>query len=145
MVAGDNKVLVPTLGSVEGLSSYANSAPEGATAFYTNDLYSTALEFTLAEPTTLSIGYECTHDEAYSWFAVGSMKLERNVTPATKFFDQYAAYEMLQGECMSMYALTGVMNSWLSVQESAMVIKGALENGEKVLRTKVEALSLIHI
>lgn len=139
MVAGENKVLVHTLGSVEGLTSYANDFPGAHTALYEQDLYTNVLEFTLTEQTTLSIGYECTFDHIQSWFLTGSMKLERNVTPATKFMDQYAAFENLQNECTSMYILNAVMNRWSAIQDPAWNLKEAIVNGDKVLKSKVEA------
>ena len=138
MVAGDNKVLVPALGSIEaGLS--VGSFETAADAFYNKDLFTCVLEFTLEETTTLSIGYECDFDEMRSWMGLGSMKLERNVTPAAKFLDQYAAYEMLQAQYTSLYMLNGVMNRWSVIQEAAWALKSALENGEKVLRAKLDA------
>ena len=139
MVAGENKVAVKTLGSVEGLSAYANSIGEASTAFYTNDLYTNVLEFTLAEGATLKLGYECTHDEAYSWFIVGQVKLERNVTPAAKFLDQYDAFELLQAQYTSLYALSAVMARWAEVQEAAYALKEAMEKGETVTKSQLEA------
>ena len=138
MVAGDNKVLVPGLGSEEAGLNVGNF-DTAADAFYNKDLFTCTLEFTLEETTTLSIGYECDFDEMRSWMGVGSMKLERNVTPATKFLDQYAAYEMLQAEYTSLYMLNGVMTRWTAVQESAWALKSAIEEGEKVLRAKLDA------
>ena len=138
MVAGDNKVLVPALGSIEaGLS--VGSFETAADAFYNKDLFTCVLEFTLEETTTLSIGYECDFDEMRSWMGLGSMKLERNVTPAAKFLDQYAAYEMLQAQYTSLYMLNGVMNRWSVIQEAAWALKSALENDDKVLRAKLDA------
>ena len=137
MVAGDNKVLVPALGSIEaGLN--VGSFETAADAFYNQDLFTCVLEFTLEETTTLSIGYECDFDEMRSWMGLGSMKLERNVTPAAKFLDQYTAYEMLQAYA-SLYMLNGVMNRWFAIQEPAWALKNALENGEKVMRAELDA------
>ena len=138
MVAGDNKVLVPGLGSEEAGLNVGNF-DTAADAFYNKDLFTCTLEFTLEETTTLSIGYECDFDEMRSWMGLGSMKLERNVTPAAKFNDQYAAYEMLQAEYASLYMLNGVMTRWTAVQESAWALKNDLEEGKKTLRAKLDA------
>ncbi len=77
MVAGNNKVVVKTLGSVEGLDVYANNMHDVSIAFYEKDLYTNVLEFALVEETTLNLGFECTHDEMRSWFIVGEVKLEK--------------------------------------------------------------------
>ena len=138
MVAGGNKVLVPGLGSEEAGLNVGNF-DTAADAFYNKDLFTCTLEFTLEETTTLSIGYECDFDEMRSWMGIGSMKLERNVTPAAKFNDQYAAYEMLQAEYASLYMLNGVMTRWTAVQESAWALKNDLEEGKKTLRAKLDA------
>lgn len=128
MVAGENKVLVKTLGSVEGLSAYANSAEEGATAFYTNDLYTNVLEFTLAEETTLSIGYECDFDEMRSWMGLGSMKLEKKYTIKDRFMEVKADLEMLTETCTSMYALGAVNTGYMAVLDQAYAVASDIEN-----------------
>lgn len=132
MVAGENKVLVKTLGSVEGLSAYANSAEEGATAFYTNDLYTNVLEFTLAEETTLSIGYECDFDEMRSWMGIGSMKLEKKYTIKDRFMEVKDQLDMLTNTCYSMYQLGGVQAAYSAVSEQAWAIASNLDNASLV-------------
>ena len=132
MVAGENKVLVKTLGSVEGLSAYANSAEEGATAFYTNDLYTNVLEFTLAEETTLSIGYECDFDEMRSWMGLGSMKLEKKYTIKDRFMEVKNDYDMLAGSTMSLYSLSGVNARYMELSDKSWAIAQDIDNASIV-------------
>lgn len=132
MVAGENKVLVKTLGSVEGLSAYANSAEEGATAFYTNDLYTNVLEFTLAEETTLSIGYECDFDEMRSWMGLGSMKLEKKYTIKDRFMEVKNDYDMLAGSSMSLYSLSGVNARYMELSDKSWAIAQDIDNASIV-------------
>ncbi len=132
MVAGENKVLVKTLGSVDGLSAYANSAEEGATAFYTNDLYTNVLEFTLAEETTLSIGYECDFDEMRSWMGLGSMKLEKKYTIKDRFMEVKNDYDMLAGSTMSLYSLSGVNARYMELSDKSWAIAQDIDNASIV-------------
>lgn len=139
MVAGDNKVLVKTLGSVEGLGAYANSRVEAANAFYTDGLYDNVLEFTLAEETTLNIGFETTFDEMRSWFIVGEVKLESAQPVPGALFPLFE--EQAMAFCsysnMAMYSLSGVMSRWEALTGVVNEIYGAISNGEKVLDAKV--------
>jgi len=77
LVAGDVKTLLPTLGSVsldDTYKSYANVMADASVAFG-NEYYKLTVSFTLDKETTLDIGYEGTHDAAYSWFIAGPVKL----------------------------------------------------------------------
>lgn len=139
MVAGDNKVLVKTLGSVEGLNAYANSRVEAANAFYTDGLYDNVLEFTLAEETTLNIGFETTFDEMRSWFIVGEVKLESAQPVPGALFPLFE--EQAMAFCsynnMAMYSLSGVLSRWEELANVVNEIYGAITSGEKVLDAKV--------
>lgn len=75
MFAGENETKVATLGSIEGLSSYADNVEQARTAFYTNNYYLNTLDFSLSEESTITIGYRCTHEVMKSWFIFGEMKL----------------------------------------------------------------------
>ena len=132
MVAGDNKVLVKTLGSVEGLSAYADNIPQAGTAFYTQGLYDNVLEFTLAEETTLNIGFECTFDEFRSWFIVGEVKLEKKYTIKDRFMEVKDQLDMLTNTCYSMYQLGGVQAAYSAVSEQAWAIASNLDNASLV-------------
>ena len=114
MVAGDNKVAVKTLGSVEGLDTYADNMDQASAAFYEQDFYTNVLEFTLTEETTLNLGFECTHDEAKSWLIMGEVKLERteDLSSALKAEFEAKATEFCQYSNMAMYSLQGVMARW---------------------------------
>lgn len=139
MVAGDNKVLVKTLGSVEGLNAYANSRVEAANAFYTDGLYDNVLEFTLAEETTLNIGFETTFDEMRSWFIVGEVKLESAQPVPGALFPLFE--EQAMAFCsynnMAMYSLSGVLSRWEELTNVVNEIYGAITSGGKVLDAKV--------
>lgn len=139
MVAGDNKVLVKTLGSVEGLNAYANSRVEAANAFYTDGLYDNVLEFTLAEETTLNIGFETTFDEMRSWFIVGEVKLESAQPVPGALFPLFE--EQAMAFCsynnVAMYSLSGVLSRWEELANVVNEIYGAITSGEKVLDAKV--------
>lgn len=75
MFAGEKEVTVVTLGSIEGLGSYADNPGQAQTAFYTNNYYLNTLDFSLTEETTMTIGYRCTHALKQSWFIVGQLTL----------------------------------------------------------------------
>ena len=139
MVAGDNKVQVKTLGSEEVTDAYANNTGQASAAFYTAGLYDNILEFTLADTTTLSLGYECTHEQGYSWFIVGEMKLEvASDVPgalATQFEEQAGAFCSLSSTAM--YSLGGVMNRWTAMTETVLALYEDITSGEKVLDAKV--------
>ncbi len=142
MVAGDNKVLVKTLGSVEGLSAYANSRVDASAAFYSQGLYDNVLEFTLAEETTLNIGFEATFDEMRSWFIVGEVKLERAQPVPGAIVPLFAEQAMAfcQYGNMAMYSLPSVMAKWETLATSVNETYGAIYEGEKVLDAKVVKL-----
>lgn len=139
MVAGDNKVLVQTLGSVEGLDSYANDFPGAHTALYEQDLYTNVLEFTLTEQTTLSIGYECTFDHIQSWFLTGMLKLESAQPVPGALFPLFEAQamEFCGYSSMAMSSLSGVMARWEELTGVVFDVYGAISEGKKVLDAKV--------
>ena len=142
LVAGDNKVAVKTLGSVAGLDAYANSIDEASAAFYERDLYTNVLEFSLAEETTLNLGFECTHEEMRSWFIVGDVKLESatDVPGALKAQFEEQAMAFCSYGNMAMYSLQGVMARWEAKTATVMDVYSAISNGEKMLDAKVEKL-----
>lgn len=73
--AGDNQVLVKTLGSITGQQSYANGMADAANRFETK-MYRNVLEFTIAtDNTTIEIGITGTHSEPKSWFICGMFEL----------------------------------------------------------------------
>ena len=140
MFAGDNKVLVKTLGSVPGLSSYADSQAQAGTAFYTDNLYDNELEFTLAEETTLNIGFETTFDEMKSWFIAGEVKLEsvQAVPGALVPLFEAQAMEFCQYSNTAMNALPAVEAKWLALSTTVNEIYGAIAEGKKVLDAEVK-------
>ena len=142
LVAGDNKVAVKTLGSVAGLDAYANSIDDASAAFYEKDLYTNVLEFSLAEETTLNLGFECTHEEMRSWFIVGEVKLESatDVPGALKPQFEEQAMAFCSYNNMAMSSLQGVMARWEAKTATVMSVYEALYNGDKVLDAKVEKL-----
>ena len=142
LVAGDNKVAVKTLGSVAGLDAYANSIDEASAAFYEKGLYTNVLEFSLAEETTLNLGFECTHEEMRSWFIVGDVKLESatDVPGALKAQFEEQAMAFCSYGNMAMYSLQGVMARWEAKTATVMDVYSAISNGEKMLDAKVEKL-----
>lgn len=142
LVAGENKVAVKTLGSEKVEGAYANSIAEASAAFYTAGLYNNVLEFTLADSTTMTIGYECTHEEAYSWFIAGELKLEvSSDVPgalATEFVEEATAFCSLGS--MAMYSLGGVMSRWEAMTATVMEYYTAITEGQKLLDAKVEKI-----
>lgn len=77
MFAGTSRVLVPTLASANLGNNSPNSMGEAANAFYNQGLYTCELTFTLNASQSIELGYDCTHDAAYSWFIAGEMTLEQ--------------------------------------------------------------------
>ena len=77
MVAGNVQRQIMSL-SVPSRGSYPDNRTQSSTAFYTDGDYLNTLYFTVgADNTTISIGYEGTHNSSYSksWFIAGAMKL----------------------------------------------------------------------
>lgn len=77
MVAGNVQRQIMSL-SVPSRSGYPNGRTEASAAFYTDGAYLNTLYFTVgADNTTISIGYEGTHNssQSKSWFIAGAMKL----------------------------------------------------------------------
>ena len=142
MVAGDNKVAVKTLGSVEGLDAYANSIDEASAAFYDKDLYTNVLEFTLTDSTTLNLGFECTHEEKQSWFIVGEVKLESATDVPGALSEQFVAEAtaFCSLSSMAMYSLGGVMARWETMTAQVMDLYALISEGGKVLDAKVAKL-----
>ena len=140
LFAGDNKVLVQTLGSVPGLGSYADNQGQAGTAFYTDNLYDNVLEFTLAEETTLNIGFETTFDEMKSWFIAGAVKLEsvQPVPGALKPIFEAQAMEFCQYSNTAMSALPAVYAKWEALSTTVNEIYGAISADKKVLDIEVK-------
>ncbi len=120
MFAGERSVLLPTLGSVEGLSSYANDFPGGSAAFYDQNLYLNELEFTVPEEGNISIGYRCTFERKQSWMLVGEMTLCQASNYADIFAEKKADLEALAQE------FEGITVYPKSIED-------ALKNGETVM------------
>lgn len=106
IVAGDTKRLVKPL-SAASYSSFPDNVSQASAAFYTDGNYLNTIYFVVdADNTTLSIGYEGTHDtnKAKSWFIAGQMKLYTidDVTPAladgTYFFKTEGDKFWMRGE-----------------------------------------------
>ena len=75
LVAGNERTLIKTLGSITGQAAYANSMAEAANRFDTK-MYRNVVEFTIAsDNTTISVGVEGTHTETKSWFICGMFEL----------------------------------------------------------------------
>ncbi len=140
LFAGDNKVLVKTLGSVPGLGSYADNQDQAGSAFYTQNLYDNVLEFTLAEEATLNIGFETTFDEMKSWFIAGAVKLEsvQPVPGALKPIFEAQAMEFCQYSSMAMFALPAVYAKWEALSTTVNEIYGAISADKKVLDIEVK-------
>ena len=85
MFAGEEELLLPTLGSVEGLNSYANDFPGGSDAFYNQNLYLNELEFSMADEGTIAIGFRCTFERKQSWMLIGKMTLYKEMSYAEMF------------------------------------------------------------
>lgn len=82
MIAGDSKVLIPTLAS-EDVGATIVDAPSAASAFYNSNNYSCSLEFVLQADANIAIGYECTFNLMRSWMGLGAMSIaHESVTKA---------------------------------------------------------------
>ena len=136
LIAGDNKVLVKTLGSANGT---ADEFPAGADALYADETFDNVLEFTLTEETTLNIGYETTFDVIRSWFIVGALTLEKKITLKDNFMAQAEAFLAFGQNNMTMYSLNAVQEKWSEVMAVVDPLNYAISEGEKVLKTDVEA------
>ena len=76
MQCGNSRTLLPTLGSISGLSTYANSMDEALAAFE-QGLYATYTDFkVLEDDTEIQVGYVGTHSVMKSWFISGPLRLE---------------------------------------------------------------------
>lgn len=140
--AGDNKVLVKTLGGVEGLNSYADNQDQAGAAFYNEGLYDNVLVFTLAEETTLNIGFETTFDLKQSWFIAGEVKLEsaQPIPGALTPIFEAQAMEFCSYSSMAIYALPAVGANWEALSTKVNEIYGAIYAGQKVLDASVLAV-----
>lgn len=140
--AGDNKVLVKTLGGVEGLNSYADNQDQAGAAFYNEGLYDNVLVFTLAEETTLNIGFETTFDLKQSWFIAGEVKLEsaQPISGALVPIFEAQAMEFCSYSSMAIYALPALSAKWEALSTKVNEIYGAIYAGQKVLETGVRAV-----
>ena len=136
LVAGDNKVLVKTLGSANGT---ANNFGDGANALYADETFNSVLEFELGEETTLNIGYEVTFDEAKSWFIVGAVTLEKKITLKDNFMEQAMAYSMFGQSCQALYSLGAVQEKFYETQAVVESLYGAISAGTPVLKKDVVA------
>ncbi|MCQ2129276.1 MAG: DUF5013 domain-containing protein [Bacteroidaceae bacterium] len=74
MVCGNDKTLLPTLGSIEGLSGYANSTADAITVFEAGK-YETSTTFKLLEASDVTVGYSGEFTLKQSWFISGPLKL----------------------------------------------------------------------
>ena len=133
LVAGDNKVVVKTLGSANGT---ANDFGAGANALYADDTFNSTLEFTLEEEAILNIGYEVAFDEMKSWFIVGNMTLEKKITLKDNFMEQVMAFnELVQGQDLAM--ISGVQAKLAAALEPIAALYTSVEAGDKVLKADV--------
>lgn len=85
LVAGEEQVLVKTLGSIEA-KAYANSQVEGAGVLSSGKaMYFNEVDFTLAEETEIEIGIKGTFDASRSWMIASGFHLyDMNFTAASK-------------------------------------------------------------
>ena len=96
MIAGDNKVQVPTLASEDIASSIVDIA-SAASAFYNSNNYSCSLEFTLQADANIAIGYECTFNLMRSWMGLGAMSIaQESVTEAINCKEVTEILELFQ-------------------------------------------------
>lgn len=96
MIAGDNKVQVPTLASEDIASSIVDIA-SAASAFYDSNNYSCSLEFTLQADANIAIGYECTFNLMRSWMGLGAMSIaQESVTEAINCKEVTEILELFQ-------------------------------------------------
>ncbi len=139
MFIGENRVLVPSLASA-GVTPLANNAGEAQKAFYTDNLYTVVLGFTLEEETTLSVGYECTFDEARSWFITGAMTLEsvQAVPGALVPLFEAQATEFCQYSSQAMSSLPAVNAKWEALCTTVLEIYSAISANERVLDVEVK-------
>ena len=75
LYAGEEEVPVVTLGSIEGLGSYANSVDDASSQFSQGNYLNTVAFNVLADDTEVEIGFKGTHDLMRSWFICGPVKL----------------------------------------------------------------------
>ena len=96
MIAGDNKVQVPTLASEDIASSIVDIA-SAASAFYDSNNYSCSLEFTLQADANIAIGYECIFNLMRSWMGLGAMSIaQESVTEAINCKEVTEILELFQ-------------------------------------------------
>ena len=80
LFAGEEEVKVATLGSIEGLGTYANGVGEASAQFAAGN-YLNEVRFNVMEETaTVTIGFKGNHDEMRSWFICGPLTLEQIAT-----------------------------------------------------------------
>ncbi len=75
LFAGEEEVSVATLGSIEGLGSYANSVDDASSQFSQGNYLNTVAFNVMADDTEVEIGFKGTHDLMRSWFICGPVKL----------------------------------------------------------------------
>ena len=136
LVAGDNKVLVKTLGSANGT---ANNFSDGAKALYADETFNCVLEFTLDDETTLNIGYEVAFDDLKSWFIVGALTLEKKQTLKDNFMEQAAEFSAFGQSSMALYELNAVQEKWAEGMAVVDPLYITLAEGGKVLKADVVA------
>lgn len=172
MYAGENEMTVATLGSIPGLSAYADNMDQAHAAFYTNNYYLNTLDFSLAEEATIKVGYRCTHDTMKSWFIFGEMKLYQ--IPLEGLIAEYnVAYENVKGldqatlntaindevnKAIADYAevaqngpslmaateaLNAVYNKAVAVQAALAALSGAIEAAKAVAPVTAELTAAI--
>ena len=172
MYAGENEITVATLGSIPGLSAYADNMDQAHAAFYTNNYYLNTLDFSLAEEATIKVGYRCTHDTMKSWFIFGEMKLYQ--IPLEGLIAEYnVAYENVKGldqatlntaindevnKAIADYAevaqngpslmaateaLNAVYNKAVAVQAALAALSGAIEAAKAVAPVTAELTAAI--
>ncbi|MBR2253300.1 MAG: hypothetical protein IJ895_02650, partial [Prevotella sp.] len=80
LFAGEEEVSVATLGSIEGLGSYANSVDDASSQFSQGNYLNTLVFNVLADDTEVEIGFKGIHDLKQSWFICGPVKLVQTST-----------------------------------------------------------------
>ena len=133
IVAGSVKREITTLAS-PSRSSYPNNRSDAATAFYTDNDYLNTLYFTVAENgTSVSVGYEGTHNssQSKSWFIAGAMKLYKldinSVSSSTPL--DIAVINSGFDVCVNGWAYTtGAPNHGYATNQSGDISGGYFEN-----------------
>jgi len=114
LYAGEDEVAVATLGSIEGLGTYANSVDDASSQFSQGN-YLNKLAFNVMEDDTeVEIGFKGTHDLMRSWFICGPLTLVQTSTEP-----QVANLEELQAAYNEALAAAQAVDGKMSAEAKA--------------------------